>query len=259
VGSLSRTGARDAALVALATACHVAAVLVLVPRFGPFAASLTAAVPVVAAGCLRGLRAGLLAGVLVYGLFLLLLSLATGGQLALGPAGGLGLPFLVAVGGVVGRLRDLTARLADELRARSAAEAKLREHARLDGALLAARTAAHEINNVLVPTAGYAGRLARDPRLPADLRAVAAEAAAGALEAGRILDRLQDLTRIEETDWGGGLGATIDLARSGSAEAAPEAPPPPRTGRAGSNLPRTAPGRRATAGPGRSAERAAAG
>ncbi|HEY7060529.1 MAG TPA: response regulator [Chloroflexota bacterium] len=91
------------------------------------------------------------------------------------------------------------------------------ERARLEGVVLAARTMEHELNNKLTPTAGYAALLARDPSLPTHLRRAASQALEGAQEASRILNRLRQLTSIQEKDWGANVGATIDVSpREGS-------------------------------------------
>jgi hypothetical protein len=215
LSSARRRRVRDVGLILFAIVLYAAAALAIYPHLGAAGAAVPAAVPVVVAGYFRGQRAGVLAGALVYALSMLLLSLVTGEPHVFGPGAGLGLPVLMVVGGGVGRLHDLRAQLADELRARLAAEAELRERVRLEGVLLAARTAAHEVNNHLTTTAGYACLLVDDARLPDDLRAVADEVATGALAAGRVLEQLQALTRIEERDWGPYVGVTIDIERSG--------------------------------------------
>jgi PAS domain S-box-containing protein len=90
-------------------------------------------------------------------------------------------------------------------------EAERAERARLEGVVLAARTMEHELNNKLTPTAGYAALLARDPALPAHLRRAATQALEGAQEAARILNRLRQLTAIQEKQWGANVGPTINL------------------------------------------------
>jgi PAS domain S-box-containing protein len=91
-------------------------------------------------------------------------------------------------------------------------EGERAERARLEGVVLAARTMEHELNNKLTPTAGYAALLARDPTLPAHLRRAANQALEGAQEASRILNRLRQLTSIQEKEWGANVGSTIDLS-----------------------------------------------
>jgi PAS domain S-box-containing protein len=87
------------------------------------------------------------------------------------------------------------------------------ERSRLEGALLAARTAQHALNNQLALAVGYADLLAADPRLPADLRELAGEALSGAQAAGTILEQLQRITHLEEVDRAG-PGPVLDLGRS---------------------------------------------
>jgi PAS domain S-box-containing protein len=87
------------------------------------------------------------------------------------------------------------------------------ERSRLEGALLAARTAQHALNNQLALTVGYADLLAADLRLPPDLREVAHEALTGAQAAAATLQQLQRITRLEEIDQAG-PGPVLDLARS---------------------------------------------
>src|SRR5207253_6329812 len=102
-----------------------------------------------------------------------------------------------------------------ELLAEAAAAALVGlERARLDGVMLAARTAEHELNNRLAPTVGYAELLASDPALPPDLRALAMLTMRGARDAARIVQQLRLVTRLEETDWGPNVNTTIDITRS---------------------------------------------
>jgi GAF domain-containing protein len=87
--------------------------------------------------------------------------------------------------------------------------------ARLAGAMLAARTAQHHLNNQLAVTIGYADMLAHDPRLPDDLRDFAAEILTSAQDAARTVDLLRRVTRLEEADAGSPDGQqVINLARS---------------------------------------------
>ena len=76
------------------------------------------------------------------------------------------------------------------------------EAIRLEGALLAARTAEHEVNNRLVATTAYAQLMLRDPTFPAHLRERADSIAKGAKEAALIVRKLRELTDIQETRWG---------------------------------------------------------
>jgi PAS domain S-box-containing protein len=88
---------------------------------------------------------------------------------------------------------------------------------RLDGALLVARTVAHELNNALSPVMGYAELLADRPAVEGD--AVAREYAraivASAAQAAETVLRLQRISRLEEMDSPLGPDKPIlDLERS---------------------------------------------
>ena len=96
---------------------------------------------------------------------------------------------------------------------RRRAEAAERERARLEGALLAARTAQHGLSNQLALTLGLTSLLAEDPRLDEELRELARQAADGAEGAARIVQRLQRTSRLAEVDQGG-PGPVLDLDRS---------------------------------------------
>jgi PAS domain S-box-containing protein len=89
------------------------------------------------------------------------------------------------------------------------------ERSRLEGVLLAARTAQHALNNQLALTVGYTDVLAADPRLPPDLREVAQEALNGAQAAVETVQQLQQITRLDEVDR---AGPGPVLAIPGSAE-----------------------------------------
>jgi hypothetical protein len=89
------------------------------------------------------------------------------------------------------------------------------EAVRLDGALLAARTAEHEVNNRLVATTAYAQLMLRDPTFPPHLRDRADSIAKGAKEAALIVRKLRELADIQETRWGPDPElTTIDLQAS---------------------------------------------
>ena len=92
-----------------------------------------------------------------------------------------------------------------------------RERARLDGAMLLARTAAHELSTALGLAAGYADLIAAHPTVQNDpvLAEYAEEAQQGAADAARTLTRLQHVIRLAETP--SPLGAdkhVLDLDRS---------------------------------------------
>lgn len=102
-----------------------------------------------------------------------------------------------------------------ELLANTAAAALVGlERARLEGVLLAARTAQHELNNKLALATGYAEFLVLDPTLPPKARESAQEVLAAAHAAAAIVDQLRRVTSVQETDWGQGVGSTINLAAS---------------------------------------------
>jgi GAF domain-containing protein len=102
-----------------------------------------------------------------------------------------------------------------ELQAGLAAAALIgAERARLEGVLLAARTAEHELNNQLTLTVGYSELLENDPRLPQALRAYTTEVVQSARGAADALRALRQVTRIEEQDFGPPVGTTLDLRRA---------------------------------------------
>ena len=88
------------------------------------------------------------------------------------------------------------------------------EQARLEGVLLAARTAQHELNNKLSLTTGYAEILSQDPSLPPHLREAARAVLEGANAAANVLSQLQRVTRLERKAWGPEVLPTLDLRRS---------------------------------------------
>lgn len=88
------------------------------------------------------------------------------------------------------------------------------ERARLDGALLAARTAAHELNNQLALTVGYSELVAGQPELAPKTQELARAAKSFARQASATVDRLQQIVRLEETEVGAPGGAVLDLERS---------------------------------------------
>ena len=88
------------------------------------------------------------------------------------------------------------------------------EHARLDGVLLAARTAQHELNNQLAVARGYAEMLVGSPDLPPHLTAMAEEVMNAADDAATIVRQLRTISHIHETDWSEPGESTINLVRS---------------------------------------------
>ena len=102
-----------------------------------------------------------------------------------------------------------------ELLASTAAAALLAlEHARLDGVLLAARTAQHELNNQLAVARGYAELLVGSPELPAHLHEIAEEVMTAADDAAGIVRQLRNISSIHEQRWNAPGDTTIDLPRS---------------------------------------------
>jgi signal transduction histidine kinase len=93
--------------------------------------------------------------------------------------------------------------------------------ARLDGALLVARTVAHEINNALSPVIGFAELLAMCPSVVGDTNAAAYTKliAEAAQETAAKVRRLQQIVRLEKAQ--SPLGehlSVLDLERSASDE-----------------------------------------
>lgn len=102
-----------------------------------------------------------------------------------------------------------------ELLASTAAAALVAlEHARLDGVLLAARTAQHELNNQLAVARGYAEILVGSPELPPHLHELAEEVMSAADDAAGIVRQMRNISRIHEQRWNTPGDTTINLARS---------------------------------------------
>jgi DNA-binding response OmpR family regulator len=88
------------------------------------------------------------------------------------------------------------------------------ERARLEGVLLAARTAQHELNNRLGVVLGYAEMLAEYPDLPGDMTELVNEIVSGAKELAETVDQLRRVTRIREAPRPSLTGPTLDLHES---------------------------------------------
>jgi PAS domain S-box-containing protein len=117
------------------------------------------------------------------------------------------------VGAIVVNFRDVTDRMQQE-----AARAV---QARLEGALLVARTASHELLNALQPISGYADLLSAEPAIRADPRLTlfTGEIVAAALDAAERVRRLQQIVRLEEdTTVLGPEYPVLDLERSTAPE-----------------------------------------
>ena len=210
------------AMVAAAWALYGALYVALHASAGPGLAALSA-VPVVVAGTLLGVRWGLLSGVAALPINTLLVNLggAAGWDAVLRGGGLPGSLVVVCLGAGVGWLRELTHRiqcltqqLQGQLERQEVDRLAAIERARLEGVLLAARTAEHELNNRLSATLGYASLLAEDPTLPEHLRRQALDVVRGAKGASEVVNRLRTVTRLHETAWGPWIGTTIDLKRS---------------------------------------------
>ena len=88
------------------------------------------------------------------------------------------------------------------------------ERARLEGVLLAARTAQHELNNRLGVVLGYAEMLSEHPGLPASMAELVNEIVTGAKDLAETVDALRRVTRIRETPRPSLTGPTLDLHES---------------------------------------------
>jgi DNA-binding response OmpR family regulator len=109
------------------------------------------------------------------------------------------------------RLRLIAAARVTRLhRERAAAQ---RREGRLEGVRLAARTMQHELGNALTRTVGYVQLLARDAGLSPGSQHAATTALAGVEQAVQIVQQLQAVTDLKETDWGPNIPSTITLPR----------------------------------------------
>jgi CheY-like chemotaxis protein len=88
------------------------------------------------------------------------------------------------------------------------------ERARLEGVLLAARTAQHELNNRLGVVLGYAEMLAEYPGLPESMAEVVSEIVSGTKELAETVDQLRRVTRIREAPRPPLTGPTLNLTES---------------------------------------------
>ena len=112
------------------------------------------------------------------------------------------------------RFTSEDAELLELLASTAAAALVTREHVRLDGVLLAARTAQHELNNQLAVVRGYAEMLAAAADLPAHLRPIAGQVMSAADDAARTVRQLRSISTIHEQRWNEPGDTTINLARS---------------------------------------------
>lgn len=88
------------------------------------------------------------------------------------------------------------------------------ERALLEGALLAARTAEHELNNQLTAAAGFTQLLVESDDLPDELRPFAQDALDGALEAARLVGEIRQIRRVILRPSNLPGGSVIDLKHS---------------------------------------------
>ena len=93
-----------------------------------------------------------------------------------------------------------------------------RERARLEGVLLAARTAQHELNNQLALARGFAELLVGSPELPPQLCDLAEEVMRAADDAAEIVRKMRSVSRIQEVRWPTPSDTTLDLANSSTRE-----------------------------------------
>jgi len=109
---------------------------------------------------------------------------------------------------------QVDAELLELLASTAAAALVALEHARLDGVLLAARTAQHELNNQLAVARGYAEMLVGSPELPPHLHDMAAEVMNAADDAADIVRQMRNIAEIHEHHWSNPTDTTINLERS---------------------------------------------
>ena len=117
----------------------------------------------------------------------------------------------------------VAARRVDEVAARVRAEREAEERARLEGALLAARTAAHELNNALSLPVGYAELLLLHPTITADpnLQSKVQQILEQTEHAASVVRQLQRVVRLERIPAPGDIGIDLlDLRRSAGGEGA---------------------------------------
>ncbi len=126
--------------------------------------------------------------------------------------------------------------IARDVTARKDAEQAERERARLDAAMLVARTAVHELTNALTPLAGYSELLALDPQVTANpkLTRYAGVIEVASRQVAERVRRLQHIVRLDASavihaDHQGDL-PLLDLERSTAPPA--ESPPAKPTGEA---------------------------
>jgi DNA-binding response OmpR family regulator len=120
----------------------------------------------------------------------------------------------VGSGSVQKVFTDVDAELLEMLASTAVGALVALEHVRLDGVLLAARTAQHELNNQLALARGYAEMLVGSKELPAHLVEMAEEVVSAAEDAATIVRQLRNISHIHEHHWPEPNDTTINLARS---------------------------------------------
>jgi GAF domain-containing protein len=120
----------------------------------------------------------------------------------------------VGCGSVQKVFTDVDAELLEMLASTAVGALVALEHVRLDGVLLAARTAQHELNNQLALARGYAEMLVGSKELPAHLVEMAEEVVSAAEDAATIVRQLRNISHIHEHHWPEPNDTTINLARS---------------------------------------------
>ena len=101
------------------------------------------------------------------------------------------------------------------------------ERTRLAGVVLAARTAQHELNNRLTRVVGYAELLSCEADLAPEARRMVEMVLEGASDAADLVTRMGSVARLEEVDWGGGVGLDDRPGALAGALAAAAARQPP--------------------------------
>jgi signal transduction histidine kinase len=113
-------------------------------------------------------------------------------------------------------LREAFTRADSLVRQQAALRAEREQAARVEAALLVARTAAHRVKNALTPLAGYTGLLAQQPAVQADPRLAryATAAQESAQRAAAEIARLQRIVRLAEDTVVALPAPVLDLDRS---------------------------------------------
>lgn len=207
------------ALIALSAALALGINLVWAPQIGPGVATLAVA-PVTLAAWFFGLRAGVLAAAIISAIMLAQLEVALPDDLVTREtvlSRVLRVGALLAVGAVIGRLRDLGEEVkrahAERLHILERLHAEEAARARLEGVQLAAREMAHRLNNALALTVGNLDLLLEAETLPNDLRPRVEMALSGLERAIHDIESAQKVIRVEVVSTP--VGPALDLEWSG--------------------------------------------